>query len=129
MPTTCPSRSRLGLPLRLSLTALLGSALVASRFLPQDLWSRLPDLCLFHRLFGLPCPSCGLTRSWAALLHGELAAAFRFHLFGPVLLGGLILLLAQQFRPTPGRLPGAAWRWGLGGTWVAYALARMAGWA
>lgn len=34
---------------------------------------------------GRPCPGCGLTTSWTALLHGDIGEAFRAHLFGPIL--------------------------------------------
>ena len=34
-------------------------------------------VCQFHRLTGLNCPGCGMTRALAALLHGEFATALR----------------------------------------------------
>ncbi len=40
-----------------------------------------PSMLLFHR----PCPGCGLTTSWTYLLHGDLAASFHAHPFGPLL--------------------------------------------
>ena len=40
-----------------------------------------PSVLLFDR----PCPGCGLTTSWTALLHGDLALAFRAHALGPIL--------------------------------------------
>ncbi|MBN2026776.1 MAG: DUF2752 domain-containing protein [Actinobacteria bacterium] len=39
--------------------------------------------CLFHRITGLPCLLCGMTRSLAATTHGQLGEAFRMHLLGP----------------------------------------------
>jgi hypothetical protein len=45
--------------------------------------------CLFHALTGLNCPGCGAARALHALLHGHLAAAFRFN---PALLLYLPLL-------------------------------------
>ena len=36
-------------------------------------------LCVFHRLTGLNCPGCGGLRALHQLLHGHLAAAFRFN--------------------------------------------------
>jgi hypothetical protein len=55
----------------------------------------LPGVCAFRDVTGIPCPGCGLTRSWVALLHGDLAWSLRFH---P--LGWLVLLyaLAQATR-------------------------------
>lgn len=32
-----------------------------------------------------PCPGCGLTTSWTALIHGDLPAAFQAHALGPLL--------------------------------------------
>lgn len=40
-----------------------------------------PMVLFFHR----PCPGCGLTTSWTALLHGNLPLAFQAHPLGPVL--------------------------------------------
>ncbi|RYG48378.1 DUF2752 domain-containing protein [bacterium] len=36
-------------------------------------------------LLGRPCPGCGLTTSWTALLHGDFGTAFRAHPLGPLL--------------------------------------------
>jgi len=33
--------------------------------------------CQFHRLTGLNCPGCGMTRAFYALLHGRFSAALR----------------------------------------------------
>src|SRR5436853_5060306 len=40
-----------------------------------------PSVLLFDR----PCPGCGLTTSWTALIHGDIGFAFHAHPFGPVL--------------------------------------------
>jgi hypothetical protein len=36
-------------------------------------------------LFDRPCPGCGLTTSWTALLNGDVRLAFRSHTLGPPL--------------------------------------------
>lgn len=41
--------------------------------------------CIVPALTNRPCPGCGLTTSWTAILHGDLSLAFRAHLLGPVL--------------------------------------------
>lgn len=35
--------------------------------------------CTFKRIFGRPCPTCGLTRGFAALSHGRLDDATRYN--------------------------------------------------
>ena len=55
--------------------------LLAARFVP---FHRLPSTCLFLRVTGYPCPTCGMTRSTEALAHGNLAQAVRFNALGPV---------------------------------------------
>lgn len=35
--------------------------------------------CIWHRLFGIICPGCGMTRAVIALIHGDIAAAFYYH--------------------------------------------------
>ena len=50
---------------------------------------RLPELCTLKATTGLPCPGCGLTRSWVSAVHGDLAASLGHH---P--LGWLVLLYA-----------------------------------
>src|SRR5205085_8465910 len=44
-----------------------------------------PSVLLFSR----PCPGCGLTTSFTAMIHGDLPAAFHAHLLGPFLYLGL----------------------------------------
>lgn len=52
-----------------------------------------PVLCPFRRLTGLPCPGCGLTRSWTYLMHGWWRESFLAHPFGP-LAAALVVVLA-----------------------------------
>ena len=39
----------------------------------------MPELCAARRIFGLPCPGCGLTRSFVSISHGQLARAWSFN--------------------------------------------------
>jgi hypothetical protein len=47
-------------------------------------------VCALRSRFGLPCPTCGLTRSVAMSLHGEFARAWRIAPVGPVAVVGLV---------------------------------------
>lgn len=101
-----------GRALDLGLAAFVAALLAASVALrplgDQVAWpggAALGVVCPFRRVFGLDCPFCGLTRSFVALAHGDLDAAFRFHPAGPVLFAalalGLVAALAALVRRTP----------------------------
>lgn len=90
---------------------MLGLALIAFT-LQQSGPSALPWLppCLFHRLTGLHCPSCGMTRAMWAGLNGNFAQAFRFNPLLVILLPLAALALLVEIlgwvrgRPVPFRL-------------------------
>jgi hypothetical protein len=52
----------------------------------------VPTLCLFRLLTDVPCPGCGLTRSFVFLAHGMPIEAFRMNVLGPPL---FVALAAQ----------------------------------
>ncbi|MEE3852883.1 DUF2752 domain-containing protein [Gordonia sp. LSe1-13] len=62
------------------------AALAAAVVVRPDVVGDGPELCPFARMTGLPCPACGLTRSWVALGHADVEAAVSFNVFGPVFL-------------------------------------------
>jgi len=51
--------------------------------------------CAFHSITGHSCLTCGMTRSLHAILHGDLAASIRYHLFGPAVFLGMLLCLVN----------------------------------
>ena len=84
---------------------LLASAAIATIvagiwLVPTSDGVRLPDgrespgACWFHEVSGVPCPTCGMTRSYASALHGDVGDAFHWHPAGPlVLLASIALIL------------------------------------
>jgi hypothetical protein len=52
--------------------------------------------CLFHKVTGLHCPGCGMTRAAYATLHGDLGRAFRMNPVGMVLLPVGMMALALE---------------------------------
>jgi len=57
-------------------------------------WSPLPP-CRFKTLTGYSCPTCGMTRSFQALAHGEFLESFRYNPMGPVFLFILLIVFAK----------------------------------
>lgn len=56
----------------------------------------LPELCLSRSWLRLPCPGCGLTRSFIALGHGDLAAAWRYNPAGLYLFALVVFQLPYR---------------------------------
>lgn len=90
--------------------------------------------CLFHRVTGLPCLLCGMTRSLAATAHGNLGEAFRLHLLGPplfLLVAVVTALLAvehalsRRILPRPGTRAWGRMGWGILALLAAAWIARM----
>lgn len=56
-------------------------------------WSaHVGTVCVMKKTIGIPCPSCGSTRSMLSLLQGDLAGALLWNPFGFLILGGLMVL-------------------------------------
>lgn len=57
---------------------------------------RVPGVrCFFQATFGVPSPGCGMTRSFMAIARGDLAQAFAYHLFGPLLFVGFAIAVGH----------------------------------
>lgn len=109
----------------------VGAALVASCILTQEWLDAAPVLCATKRLFGLPCPGCGMTHAWVATAHGDFATAFAANAFGPPLFAVAALWLGLRMSSR-----GRAWldtaaqsaRWPLRiaiGAWFGWAIVRV----
>lgn len=77
-----------GLPVAAVAVAVLlrGPLLALSELFPP---------CPFHSATGLLCPGCGNTRSFQALMRGDLLASLRYNAVPLVLLAGGVLLYAE----------------------------------
>ena len=100
--------------LRIVLVITAGFAAVLVLHFARLSDNRYFSICQFRRLTGLPCPTCGVTRSLAMLAKGEWQRAIAYHPLGPLvavaLCGGwLYLLWCAVTRVTPamprGRVP------------------------
>lgn len=68
-----------------------------------------PDLCLFHRLTGEPCPTCGTTRGLLALTRGAWRESFLWNpmtvtvaaLGSLAMMGRVITAKTMEFEFTP----------------------------
>ncbi len=67
----------------------LAIVLLLSFFLPCS--GLGPNMCAFRNTFGIPCPGCGLMRSFCAVSHGRLREAFIFHPLGLFIYAGFAL--------------------------------------
>jgi Flp pilus assembly pilin Flp len=68
--------------------------LTAARFLPL---LTLAPSCVFKALTGLPCPTCGSTRSITHLSHGDFSSAFVMNPLMVVAVGAALLSLLYGF--------------------------------
>jgi hypothetical protein len=102
--------------------AAAASALLGAVLLPDRVAQDGPVLCLFRRVTGQPCPSCGLTRSWQAIGHGRVSEGRTSHPFGLLTMLAAVWLMtdasAERRLQDVGRrwwhLAAAAWI----GSWV-----------
>ena len=61
--------------------AVAAALVLLSGLLPIALASA-PKLCLFNHIAGIPCPFCGLTRSFLEIAHFSLIEAAKYHVLG-----------------------------------------------
>jgi hypothetical protein len=66
------------------IAGLLGAAALTDPTRPLPF-----EVCVFHRLTGLPCPTCGMTRAVCHAVHGHWAQSVAWHPAGLILAAGL----------------------------------------
>jgi hypothetical protein len=109
--------ARQGLPALVVGWVILADALAARLLLRADeehvfvLGRPIAWVCALRAHFGLPCPTCGLTRSVVMSLHGEFARSWRMAPAGPVVVVGMIAFSLAML----------AWAWVQGAPQVAEA--------
>ncbi len=64
----------------LGILALIGAASILIGFITDR------SICIFYNLTGIPCPSCGMTRSFLHLFKGDIKGAFWYHPLFPLVL-------------------------------------------
>jgi hypothetical protein len=71
------------------LVPVLGALVVSFCVTPAAIESglMLSPPCTFKTVFGVPCLSCGMTRAFAALSHGQLALAWSYNRLSPFMYG------------------------------------------
>lgn len=105
---------------RIATAAILGGPVLASFFFPPPDPGPDPDppygipCCLFRETTGIPCPLCGLTRSFVSLSHGNVERAFRYHPLGPIVylafsLGAIAAMFPRRRGGEPGKTPPSRW--------------------
>ncbi|APB32402.1 hypothetical protein GlitD10_0101 [Gloeomargarita lithophora Alchichica-D10] len=129
---TRPERRHRWLILGVFLSPLLGATLYN-----QGL--HIPGLiCPLYHFTGVPCPSCGLTRSFMAMARGDVLRAVQFHAFGPLLYGVFLLLglhiMWELILNRAITIPYWRWlerqrvHWGILGLFLGYYLLRLTTW-
>lgn len=91
----------------LALISLVG--LIIARAWPVPSVDGGDPTCIMRIMTGLPCPGCGMTRSWVHLAHGDVLTAFEYNFFGPLAMlaaAGLVVytVVALVRRRPPERL-------------------------
>lgn len=95
--------SKLGSPAKLVAVALLAQLFILRIVTWADseqvwiLGRQLHWGCWFKQHFGIPCPTCGMTRSVILTLRGHLDQAFTLNAGGPFLVSGLIVFALVLF--------------------------------
>jgi hypothetical protein len=71
----------------------------------------LPPSCASREWFGMPCPGCGLTRSFIHLAQGDWSASLRDHRLGWLLGAAVLIQLPYRLVALRGRRPEPLGSW------------------
>jgi hypothetical protein len=107
----------------IAVLAVCGAALVCAAVLrPSDeglsfLGLRWPFSCWLHDTLGIRCALCGMSRSFSALAHGDIAASVQFHRLGPAVFAMFGLQIPYRLYALavgPKHVSGKLARWHIG---------------
>lgn len=89
------SLSRHAKRVRLAILGCCCTPIIGAYFYNQGY--RVPFLgCPIRHLTGIPCPTCGMTRSFMAIASGDWSQAIEQHLFGPIVFGVFLVAIGQS---------------------------------
>ena len=92
-----------------TLAAAVLFATAAAYFFLDPSTGRFFPKCVFHVATGLKCPGCGSQRALHALLHGDIATAFRMNIWLPFAVAYIAFVAgAMFFRKSGSRFAGIA---------------------
>lgn len=55
-----------------------------------------PMHCALHKIFGIRCALCGMTRSFTSMAHGQVARSYSYHHVGPALYSFLAIQMLYR---------------------------------
>ena len=84
--------SKNGLYIFLISLSLAGYAWLAWNFVEGSGRASTPTLCVFKEVTGLPCPSCGTTRSLVLLMRGNFRESLQINPFGILFAIALLII-------------------------------------
>lgn len=87
----------------------------------RGLGAVLPPTCRFRTWSGLDCPSCGMTRAFVSIAHGDLASALHFNPVSPLVFAACLFQIpfrAYQIRRLDQGREELAWPWVNRAVWV-----------
>jgi len=86
---------------RIHLNILLSSVLILLFFIHTGhsigFLNELPHFCLFQKIFGIPCPGCGITRSLIAISELDIATSWQYNPAGCFISLFIIIQIPLRF--------------------------------
>jgi hypothetical protein len=70
--------------------AIISLAFTSDTDFVYFLGRRINIVCAARQRFGVPCPTCGLTRGFVLTLHGRVREAWNLSPTGPLAVGGIL---------------------------------------